>query len=181
METLNEILKQIPPDGFVGNYEVKIDDKNRFKMPVQFLKTLDELYGHEGRMLYCSPSLDKSINIFPRSEWHKHMTELRENVRGPWDRRAREIAKAVQGSTHRIEIDNQGRLKLSPPLMKLLKNKKTITLCGMSSRVELWVTEKWVEYTESAWDNISELQDQLLEESQQSSKANNDSSGLKPN
>lgn len=168
MVTLNEILSQIPPDGFIGNYEVKIDDKNRFKIPAQFLRIFEDLYSHEGRMLYCCPSLDRSINIFPRSEWHVQMKELRENIRGPWDRRAREVAKAVQGSTHRIEIDNQGRLKLSPPLIKLLGHQKKITICGLGTRMELWVTEKWTEYTDSAWDNILETQDKLLAESQQS-------------
>jgi MraZ protein len=181
MDTLNKILSQIPPDGFVGNFEAKIDDKNRFKMPVQFLKTFDELYGHEGRTLYCCPSLDKSINIFPRSEWHAHMQELKENIRGPWDRRAREVAKAVQGSTHRIEIDNQGRLKLSPPLIKLLDRQKEITICGLGAKMEIWAAKKWAEYTASAWDNIMETQDMLHEESRQSSKAASDSSSVKPN
>ena len=155
----------IRTSSFIGHFPVTVDVKNRIKLPVRFLDVLREAYGDQASSLHTCISMDRNIDIFPVGEWYAHMEQLQAG--SVYDVAKRKVYTVIQGSTNSVELDKQGRLKLSPSLMKHTGITKSAYLCGFSTRMELWDAVRWEEFCQQTLDSFPETQERLYQEQKQ--------------
>ena len=142
--------------GFFGQYAVNLDAQNRIVVPVRLR---DALLKHKKESLYISPGIEekeKYLTIYPSKLWEGIASQIRmfRNIEDETfaDRR---LKKHFFGSTHSLEVDNNGRALLPNDLRSYANLNKKIVLIGMQEVIEIWDEEKWLKTTKD--DNLHSL------------------------
>jgi MraZ protein len=88
---------------FRGNHPARVDEKGRLKLPAEFKRICDELYGP----VFFITSLDgERAEIFPMKEWEKIEAQVA-TMSGPAKKRFLFVANSY-GQV--VEMDAQGRV-----------------------------------------------------------------------
>ncbi|RTZ66956.1 MAG: cell division/cell wall cluster transcriptional repressor MraZ, partial [Aquificaceae bacterium] len=74
------------------------------------------------------------------------------------NRSVRNMQRLVLGHASEVNLDSQGRIRLSPPLREYANLDKKSVLVGQAKKFELWDAETWDEQR-NVW--LSEAQDNL--------------------
>lgn len=139
---------------FIGEYNHSVDAKNRISIPSKFR---DEL----GSKFIITKGLDGCLYVYTSDEWKKLEQKL--STLPLTNRDARAFVRFFFSGASEIEIDKQGRALIPQNLKEYAKIKKEIVSIGVSSRIEIWSREKWLEYNESDidYDSIAEKMSDL--------------------
>ncbi len=116
---------------FLGEYEVKVDTKNRITLPAALKKQLD---GIEGFVI--SRALDHCLNLYPIDAWKEVEMEL--NKLNPFIKKERDFARFVRGGATEVIPDGQGRILLPKRLMNYAEISHEMIILGNGSHFELW-------------------------------------------
>ena len=119
---------------FIGDFKHTLDAKGRVFMPAKFR---DELA--EGLVLTIG--LDKCISVYTKEEFSRFREKL--DATSITNKQARDFSRFFYGNACECELDKQGRITLPSNLIDYAKIEKNITVVGISTRIELWSTEKW--------------------------------------
>jgi MraZ protein len=97
---------------FRGNHPVRVDDKGRLKLPAEFKRRVDEVYGTE---FYVTSKDGKRAEIYPMKEWQRIEEAL---AKIPSMNPARKKFLDVTNYYGQVvEMDAQGRI-LIPQLLR---------------------------------------------------------------
>ena len=110
---------QIPAqDGPYGHHEVKLDDKNRIKLPSRFRNHLSLRFPNE-RLFITSIDLTRG-RLYPISVWKRNL-EILENVDGEEDGERAEMF-IFRANKYGLDqaVDEQARITVPPKLRELL-------------------------------------------------------------
>jgi len=139
---------------FTGAHRVKVDDKGRLAIPVQFRKQL-----REGS--FVSVSQDSVLAIYPPDLWAALADQLKSPLPGP-DQRA--LARTLYSMSDPFEPDGQGRISLQSEQRRLsgIETPSTVVVIGMGSRVEIWPEGRWDSYNADASGRFTEFADRVI-------------------
>jgi MraZ protein len=139
---------------FFGEFEYKIDEKGRVPIPPKFRVAL-----RGGVVL--SPGVEGCITAYPMSEWDKLASAISEGVISP--SKLRMLKRAVFATAFNLEIDNQGRIALPPPLRQHAEIISEVVIIGANNYFELWNKIRWGEekamFQEKAWELLEGLEE----------------------
>jgi DNA-binding transcriptional regulator/RsmH inhibitor MraZ len=62
--------------GFSGNPTVKLDERNRLKMPTDFKKFIELKYGKDFNAFYITSQDGESAEVFPLPVWHERQAKI---------------------------------------------------------------------------------------------------------
>ncbi|MBI4614359.1 MAG: division/cell wall cluster transcriptional repressor MraZ [Planctomycetes bacterium] len=122
---------------FLGTYWHTLDEKNRFILPTKLREAvnLDE----EGHKFVFTRGLDKSVFMFPPSEFHRFSERVK---RGAFTRNRDFKLEFAASATHQA-IDKQGRITVPAQLLKDAEIAKEIAVIGNFDWIEIWSRERW--------------------------------------
>jgi len=131
---------------FSGEYEYRIDAKGRVAIPPKFR-------GEFWDGIVLARGLERCIIAYPPPIW-KEMAEKFSTL--PIARsKDRRIARVMFGTAFNLELDEQGRIILPPPLREYAGIKDTVVIVGLNNYLEIWSKELWEEelalMDEQAW------------------------------
>mgnify|MGYP002573118776 CR=1 FL=1 len=129
---------------FIGEYQHTLDAKGRMFMPSKFREEL-------GDSFIVTLGLDNCLFAFPADEFDKLKLKLDSLPISNKD--ARQFARFFFAGACECETDKQGRIMIPAKLRSYAKLEKEVTVVGVSTRLELWNTQKWEE--EHSFDNFS--------------------------
>ena len=135
---------------FIGEYKVSMDGKGRIAVPAKFRALLNG-----GAVV--TRGLDKSLFLYPRSEWEKIATKIANLPLAQANSRA--FSRLMLAGAFDFEIDKQGRVILPENLRKFASLSKKVVCAGLYNRIEIWDEETWEHYkagTERESNNIAE-------------------------
>lgn len=138
---------------FIGEYQHSLDNKNRMIIPSKFREGL-------GNSFVLTKGLDGCLYAYPKEEWQKLENKLKELPLTSKDARAF-VRFFFSGATE-IEVDKQGRALIPQNLIEYGCVNKDIVSIGVSTRVEIWSKEKWVDYNEQNID-FEEIAERMSE------------------
>jgi MraZ protein len=120
---------------FSGEYEYKIDAKGRVSIPPKFRSQFAD-------GIVLNESVDGCINAYPLQTWNEATAQFQSLpiIRPQKDRR---ITRFLFSSTFNLELDEQGRIMLPPPLRQHAAIKDTLVITGVSNYLEIWSKEAW--------------------------------------
>lgn len=125
---------------FIGEYEHALDSKNRIIIPSKFREELGESF-------VLTKGLDGCLYAYPINEWRLLEEKLKKLPLT--NRDARAFVRFFFSGANEIVIDKQGRALVPQALIKYADIKKDIVSIGVSTRIEIWSSEKWNQYNES--------------------------------
>ena len=122
--------------GLKGEYNHSVDAKGRMIVPSKLRERL-------GLSFVVTRGMDGCLNAYPNDEWEIFENKL--SKLPTTNAQARQFVRFFMGSADDVEVDNQGRVLLSPALRKFADITKDVTIVGMGDHVEIWSREKWDE------------------------------------
>ncbi len=143
---------------FIGEYDHKIDSKNRLSIPRKFRDVLKE--GDEVSGFYITRGLDQCLFLFTASQWNEVTTTLRQ--RAFTDSASRRFERLFFSNASFCELDGQGRILIPEKLKDVASLEKNVTLVGVYSRVEVWSRSRWRAVQQADTGEYESLAEQLF-------------------
>jgi MraZ protein len=103
---------------FRGNHPTRVDDKGRLKVPADFKRRVDELYGPQ---FFITSKDGRCAELYPMKEWERIEDAL---AKAPTSAAKKKFLDVTNYYGQMVEMDGQGRL-LIPQLLR-----ETASLAG---------------------------------------------------
>lgn len=139
---------------FIGEFEHQMDAKGRMIIPAKFRDDL-------GSAFVVTRGLDECLFVYPREEWKKLESRLREL---PFTKKdARAFTRFFFSGAAECDLDKQNRINIPSVLRNYAKLDKECVVIGVSSRVEIWNKQIWDEYVDGSVDSFAEIAEGLFD------------------
>ncbi len=129
---------------FIGEYQHTIDNKGRIIIPSKFREGLGEKF-------VVTKGLDNCLFVYSQEEWANLESKLK--TLPLTNKNARAFVRFFFSGATECEVDKQGRIVLPITLRNHAGLEKESVVIGVSTRVEIWNKQKWLEYNSD--ENIS--------------------------
>jgi len=138
----------------IGEYQHIIDTKKRLAIPAKFRKDL-------GEKAVITKGLESCLVIYTLEEWARFAKKLESLPTGQAD--ARNYARLQLAGASDVELDKLGRVLIPDYLKEYASLKKNVTLLGLSTKIEIWDTEKWQEHRKKTESSAGDIAERLKE------------------
>jgi MraZ protein len=139
---------------FIGEYQHSFDAKGRLIMPVKFRAQL-------GERCIATRGMDRSLFVYPFEEWNALEQKLRQLPLTKTEARA--FARFFFSGAAECELDPQGRILIPPGLREYAGITREVAVIGVSSRIEIWDRERWLQYYAPVEESFDDLVSKLGE------------------
>lgn len=139
----------------IGQYENKIDEKNRTALPKKFRTIL-------GDKIIITQGYENSLIVVSEDNW-KSLLEGTEN-RPFIESDTRETQRFLLGNASEVELDTKGRFVIPNYLKNFSGITSEVIFLGLSRYVEIWDKRKWEDYRKNLEKNIDKISDRLTKE-----------------
>ena len=119
---------------FLSTYENKLDKKGRVSVPASFRLYLSNL-GYNG--VICYPSFNnQSIEAWPQDRIEKISNTI--DALSPFEEKKDYFATSILSESINLQFDNEGRILLTPKLLKHAKIKNIMLFVGQGKTLQIW-------------------------------------------
>lgn len=141
---------------FMGEYHHTIDEKGRIIIPSKFREDLGEKF-------IITRGIENCLFVYSLSSWEKITNKL-ESL--PFTKKdARQFVRFFLSGATTAEFDKQGRVNITSPLISYANLQKDCVVIGTGDRLEIWSQEDWNAFFDSASSNMSDIAENLFNES----------------
>ena len=141
---------------FIGEYHHSIDEKGRIIIPSKFR---DELGDH----FIVTRGIENCLFVYSNDNWNRICEKLNSL---PFTKKdARVFNRFFMSGATDVELDKQGRANISTPLIQYANLKKDCVVIGTGDRLEIWSEDDWNMFFNSNKDNMSDIAENLFNES----------------
>jgi len=119
---------------FLSTFENKLDKKGRVSVPASFRSYLSNL-GYNG--IICYPSFNnQSIEAWPQDRIEKISNAI--DSLNPFEEKKDYFATSILSESVNLQFDSEGRISLTPKLLKHAKIKNSILFVGQGKAFQIW-------------------------------------------
>ena len=141
---------------FIGEYHHTIDEKGRIIIPVKFREEL-------GNNFIITRGIENCLFVYSEENWAKITNKLNSL---PFTKKdARTFNRFFMSGATNVELDKQGRVNISQPLIDYANLEKYCVIIGTGDRLEVWSQESWDSFFDSTKDSMSDIAENLFNES----------------
>lgn len=141
---------------FMGEYHHTIDEKGRLIIPSKFREGLGEKF-------IITRGIENCLFVYSLDSWKK-ITDKLESL--PFTKKdARQFVRFFLSGATTAEFDKQGRVNITSPLITYANLQKDCVVIGTGDRLEIWSQEDWNAFFDSAANNMSDIAENLFNES----------------
>ena len=131
---------------FLSTYENKLDKKGRVSVPASFRSYLSNL-GYNG--VVCYPSFNnQSIEAWPQDRVEKISNSI--DSLSPFEEKRDFFATSILSESINLQFDSEGRISLTPKLLKHAKIKKSMLFVGQGQTFQIWEPAAFEKFKTSA-------------------------------
>jgi len=118
---------------FLGEYDCRLDEKGRIKMPAALIKQLPQ----DAQDKYVlNRGFEQHLILYPKSEWLIITEEI--NKLNAYERKVREFKRFFYRGATELSIDSSSRLLLPKSLLEWAKIDKDVILFAHTNIIEIW-------------------------------------------
>lgn len=141
MGPCGEKWEEVAAMPLTGTYSRAVDQKGRLPLPRPLREAMKCT---TGGVLYLAPGTDGSLALYTEEAF----TRLAERVdqASPASVDVRAFTRLFYARAHRLELDQQGRIRIPAELAELVELGKDAVLLGVQDHVEIWPTDRWKQY-----------------------------------
>ena len=141
---------------FIGEYHHTIDEKGRIIIPAKFREEL-------GNNFIITRGIENCLFVYSAENWAKITNKLNSL---PFTKKdARTFNRFFMSGATNVELDKQGRVNISKPLIDYASLLKDCVIIGTGDRLEVWSQESWDSFFDSTKDSMSDIAENLFNES----------------
>ena len=141
----------------LGEFEVTLDAKGRFMLPVGFKRQLPEA---QAQRFVLSRGFEACLTLYTEAQWEKVAAVVqRLNDFNPKSRLFKRVF--LNGATF-VEPDAAGRLLLPKTMLEHAKLSKDLIFSAQMDKVELWDADAFRAQTAMSSDDLSQLANDVL-------------------
>ena len=119
---------------FLSTYENKLDKKGSVSVPASFRSYLSNL-GYNG--VICYPSFNnQSIEAWPQDRIEKISNSI--DTLNPFEEKRDFFATSILSESINLQFDSEGRISLTPKLLKHAKIKNSMVFVGQGKTFQIW-------------------------------------------
>ena len=119
---------------FLSTYENRLDKKGRVSVPASFRSYLSNL-GYNG--IICYPSFNnQSIEAWPQDRIEKISNTI--DSINPFEEKRDYFATSILAESTNLHFDSEGRILLTPKLLKHAKIKNIMVFVGQGQTFQIW-------------------------------------------
>tara|TARA_Y100000768_G_scaffold111533_1_gene82138 strand:- start:617 stop:1072 length:456 start_codon:yes stop_codon:yes gene_type:complete len=119
---------------FLSTYENKLDKKGRVSVPSSFRTYLSNL-GYNG--IICFPSFNnQSIEAWPQERIEKISSAI--DTLNPFEDKRDFFTTSILSESISLQFDSEGRISLTPKLLKHAKIKNSMVFVGQGKTFQIW-------------------------------------------
>lgn len=138
----------------MGEYHHTIDDKGRIIIPSKFREEL-------GQEFIVTRGLEECLFVYPKEKWDKIVRKL--NALPFTKKDARSFMRFFLSGATAMELDKQGRINITSPLVSYADLRKDCIVIGVGDRLEIWSDNKWKEFYLGNKDALSDIAENLFD------------------
>ena len=148
--------------GFLGEYEVTMDAKGRFLLPVALKK---QLAGETASQFVINRGIETCLTLYPMQSWEPIFSEV--SKLNEFDSKVRQFRRYFLNGATNLELDTAGRLLLPKSLMDYAGLVKDIVLVSAVNKIEIWDKIKYTQFFETfSPQSYSELANEVMNKDQ---------------
>lgn len=136
----------------MGEYHHSIDEKGRLIIPSKLRYELGENF-------VLTRGLDNCLSIYPIDEWNSIINKYKEL---PNTKDARNFMRFFLSGATTCELDKQGRINISLPLVKYANLEKDCAIIGVNDHIEIWNSNRFLEFMDNNEESFSDIADKLF-------------------
>ena len=122
---------------FLSTYVNRLDKKGRVSVPASFRSYLSNL-GYNG--VICYPSFNnQSIEAWPQDRIEKISNSI--DSLNPFEDKRGFFATSILSESINLQFDSEGRILLTPKLLKHAKIKSNMVFVGQGKTFQIWEPE----------------------------------------
>jgi len=119
---------------FLSTYENKLDRKGRVSVPANYRSHLSNI-GYNG--IICYPSFNNQcIEAWPQDRIEKISTVI--DSLNPFEEKKDYFATSILSESINLQFDSEGRISLTPKLLKHAKIKNIMLFVGQGKTFQIW-------------------------------------------
>ena len=142
---------------FLSTYENRLDKKGRVSVPASYRSYLSNL-GYNG--VICYPSFNnQSIEAWPQDRIEKISNTI--DSLNPFEEKRDFFATSILSESINLQFDGEGRISLTPKLLKHAKIKNKMLFVGQGKTFQIWEPKNFEKFKivarKKAYQNRSNL------------------------
>ena len=138
--------------GFLGQYDITIDDKGRVRIPAKYKNQLGEDF-----VIACGENA--CLTIYPLETWEKFKQQI--SQLSDLDEKSLEFKRRLYSNATFGEFDSAGRVLIPLRFRKYANLTKAVVASGVDDHFELWKAETWSQGEYESLDKRRELQREI--------------------
>lgn len=141
----------------LGEYDVTLDGKGRFRIPTGLLKNLGD---REDVEFVVNRGFEKCLTLYPKPLWQTIREEV--DKLNLYNKQNRAFVRYFYRGASELTPDSADRILLPKRLLEYAGMEKEIILSAMSGRIEIWAKAEYDRMLEEEPLNFSDLADEVL-------------------
>ena len=138
---------------FMGEYHHNIDEKGRLIIPAKFRTGL-------GDNFIITRGLEKCLYIYSQKDWEKIVNRL--NTLPFTKKDARIFIRSFFSGATECEVDRQGRINITSPLIGHADLTKECVIIGANDRIEIWSKDNWDNFLNANSEKLEDIAENLF-------------------
>ena len=138
--------------GFLGQFDIVIDDKGRVRIPAKYKTQLGDEF-----IISCGEN--SCLAIYPMEKWDK-LTEQVDRL-PEFEERTAEFKRSIYTNATWGEFDSAGRVLIPVRYREYAQLKKELIATGVGDHFEIWDAEKWNAGSYGSLEKRRELQREI--------------------
>jgi len=127
---------------FLGEFDCKLDDRNRFIVPAALLK---QLPGVEDEGFVVNRGFEKHLVLYTKKQWEKITDDL--STLNQFEQKSRQFLRYFTRGATPLKIDKAFRILLPPTLMEYagIKSSTEVVVSCVFDKIEIWAKDAYDE------------------------------------
>ena len=137
-----------------GNYQARVDDKGRVKIPAAFLEELRQ----QGNKFYVTSETGESARVYPMKAWNEIEAKLEKLP--SYNRAKQRFLTQTNYYGQVVELDAQGRILVPPILREAANTRGDVFVMGNLDHLQIWNNARFAEMRKASTitaEDLSEL------------------------
>ena len=119
---------------FLSTYENKLDKKGRVSVPASYRSYLSNI-GYNG--IICYPSFNNPcVEAWPQDRIEKISNAI--DTLNPFEEKKDYFATSILAESIYLQFDSEGRIQITPKLLKHAKIKNSMLFVGQGKTFQIW-------------------------------------------
>jgi MraZ protein len=140
-----------------GEYEVKMDEKNRLRIPGLLLRQLEAIASHR---LVLNRGFEKCLILYPGEVWDQKTKEI--DQLNQYITKNRDFVRYFYRGATEVLPDGTGRLLLPKTLLDHAGIKQDIILLAYMQHIEIWSKEEYLQMLQREPSDFAALAEEVF-------------------